>query len=269
MSAFLESLEKYRIGSLSVQALLSAVVVFVLCYLFIRLMCALADRFMRRSKLDPGLYGFFRSIVKGVLWFVAIIFVAAELGIDTASLVALLSVAGLALSLSVQGTLGNLFSGLTLLTIKPFTVGDYVEIGGISGTVNSVGMFYTSLVTLDLKRVYVPNSDVTAAKLVNYSAEPQRRIELTISASYSDPTEQVKKALLSAAASVPRVAAEPAPFASVSNYGDNAIEYVLWAWCDSRDFIPTRYALTEAVRDAFEQHGVTMTYPHLNVHMVP
>jgi len=248
--------------------IIKAVLTFLVCYIAIRILRGFADRLLSRSRLDGSLQGFLRSAVHVALWALAIIIVAESLGIETASLVAVLSVAGLALSLSMQGTLSNLFSGITLLAVRPFAAGDFVELGTESGKIQTVGLFYTTLATADNKRIFVPNSDISASRIVNYSHEPTRRVDLSFSADYGDSTEKVREALLAAVAEVPEVLSEPGPFIAIQSYGDNAIEYVLRVWSKSEDYWTVYYALNEGVRRSFEQHGVTMTYPHMNVHIV-
>jgi small conductance mechanosensitive channel len=177
-------------------------------------------------------------------------------------------VAGLALSLSVQDTMSNLFAGVTLLTVRPFVAGNYVELSGIAGTVRSVGLFYTVLSTVDNKAVFVPNSEVTSAKLINYSREPTRRVDLYFCADYDDPTERVKSALLEAAQADSRVLRDPAPFAGINAYKDGAVEYTLRVWVGAPDYLGVFFALNESVRETFAKRGVTMSCPHVNVRVL-
>ena len=145
--------------------------------------------------MENGLKSFIRSALKIGLWALAVIIVADSLGIPTASLVALLSVAGLALSLALQDIMSNLFSGVTVLAAKPFVSGNFVELDGLTGTVHDVGLLYTKIITLDNKMVFIPNKDVVAAKILNYSSQPERRVDISVKTSYDSSAQEVKEAL--------------------------------------------------------------------------
>jgi len=268
LSELLDKLDAIRLGSLSLSTLLSAALVFLLCLAAIKVLKRFTGKLLKRSKLETGLKGFIQSAVNVLLWCLAIIMVADSLGVKTTSLVAAMSVAGLALSLSIQGTMSNLFAGITLLTVRPFVAGDYVELSSISGTVRSVGLFYTVLYTVDNKAVFVPNSEVTSAKLINYSREPSRRVDLFFYADYRDPTDKVKSALLEAAAADARILRDPAPFAGIHAYKDGAVEYALRVWVGAPDYLGVYFALNESVREIFEKRGLTMNCRHLNVRVL-
>ena len=195
----LQALADIHLGPVQLGNIFSALLALVVCLAAGRFIRAALHRVMDRAKkLDPTLRGFVQSAVRILLWVLTAIIVADALGLSTSSLVAVVSVIGLALSLSIQNVMANVFSGITLLVTKPFEAGDYVDISGKVGTVKRVGLFYTVLDTFENMRVSVPNADVTAAAVVNYSAEEVRRLDLTYSASYDAPTETVRAALLEA-----------------------------------------------------------------------
>ena len=182
----LDKLHDLKLGDVSLGSVFSALLVYLICYVAIKILCKAFDKILDASKhLDASLKSFFRSAIKALLWSVAVIIIAGTLGIPVTSLVAMLSVVGVALSLSLQGLLSNLFSGVTLLTTRPFKVGDYVEIGGNGGTVSSIGLFYTGLNTADNRVVYVPNGTVTTGQIVNFSAQDTRRVVVSVTASYT------------------------------------------------------------------------------------
>ncbi len=252
-----------------VAKLIPAVLTLAVCLLAIWLLTKLTDKLLHRSKkIDGTLGGFIRSAVRGILWILTAIIVADALGIPTTSLVALVSVAGLALSLSIQNIMSNLFSGITLLITKPFVAGNFVDISGKTGTIKSMGLFYTVMDTVDNMVINIPNSDVTAASVINYSAEELRRVDMKFSASYDDATDTVKAAILEAAAEDERIVSEPAPFVAISEYKGSCIEYVVRLWCKNTDYWPVYYGMNEHVRQSFERNGVSMTYEHMNVHIV-
>ncbi len=253
----------------SLSTLFSAIVTLLICLVAIRFLTVLTAKLLKKStKLDGTLQGFIQSAVRIVLWILAAIIVANALGINTSSLVALIGVIGLALSLSVQNLLGNLFSGLTLLITKPFVSGDFVEIAGKTGIVKTVGLFYTQLDTLDNVAVSLPNGDVTSSSINNYSREPQRRVDMTFSASYDEPTEKVKAAILDAVQQDSRILSEPAPFVRLLEYKGSTVSYVVRVWCNNADYWDVYFDLNENVRESFQRNGVAMSYEHVNVHIV-
>ena len=191
---------------------------------------------------------------------------ASSLDIDVTCIVALASVLTLAVSLSLQNMLTNVIGGFTILSTHPFHSGDYVEIAGQSGTVQEINMTYTRLATFDNKLISIPNSAVVAAQIVNYSAADTRLVDIPVSASYDAPTQKVIDALV-LARTMDNVHLTPAPSACVSSYGDSAIAYTLRVWVKTEDYWDVYFALTQRVKDVFDEQGITMTYPHLNVHL--
>jgi len=252
----LDSISNIKLGTISLMTVLSAILVFLVCLLVITIILRIVDRIQERSKLDKTINSFIRSGIKVALWIIATIIVVGKMGIETTSLVTLVGVAGLALSLSVQGLLSNLFSGITTLTTKPFTSGDFVEFGGVSGTVLKVELFYTTIVTGDNKLIYIPNSHVASAKIINYTREKNRRVDLTFAVSYNVTTETVKTALRDAAKADKRVMDEPAPFVGLLTYKENSIEYALRVWTKKEDCGDIQFALNESVREIFTQRGI-------------
>jgi len=263
------ALGRIRIGSMALSTFISAVLTFITCFIVMQIILKTLERILgRANKIDGTLKGFIHSAVKIVLWILTGIIVAGALGIPTTSLVALISIAGLALSLSVQNILSNLFSGLTLLVSKPFKSGDYVEVGGRNGIIKSVGLFYTQLNTLDNVSINIPNSDVTGTTVINYSREPLRRVDRVFSAAYESSTENVKAAVFEAISRDEKILRDPAPFVRLSEYKDSCIEYTVRVWCKCADYWDVFFNLNENVRDCFAEKGVEMTYNHMNVHIL-
>lgn len=252
--------------SLTLEKAIPPLVLLLVGLMAVRLLLRLFDRALERSRLERAAYAMLRSVMKVLLYFILLLLVAAQLGVDVSSLVAILSVISLALSLAVQGALTNVVGGFTLLTTRPFKAGDFVELGDQSGTVLEVNVTYTKLQTPDNKIVSIPNSTAASARITNFSAAGTRRVDLTVSASYDSPVESVKAALLRAANS-PTSLFTPEPFAGVKEYGDSAITYVLQVWSSTSDYWTTYFAVNEAISREFAQDGIEMTYPHLNVHL--
>ena len=256
----------WGIGVAMVERILPFVLVMVVGIILIKIILRIVNKALENSKLEKAAYSLIRSLIRVVLYLLLGLIAAATLGIDVTGVIALASVLTLAVSLSVQNALTNIIGGFTLLYTKPFKSGDFVEIAGESGTVEEIGMSYTKLITADNKVVYIPNSAVVAADIVNFTVSGTRRVDLTISASYDTPTEKVITALHEAA-KVPGAFNDPAPFASVNKYGDSAIEYVLRVWTTAEAYWDVNFAVNEKIRETFRENGIEMTYPHLNVHL--
>ncbi len=254
-------------GGFSWTKLISAAILLVVCGVLIKLILKATDRMLGRSRLDKAVHPFIRTIVKLVLLFTAIMLIAGTLGVDTSSLLALLSVAGLAVSLALQNVLSNMASAVILLTTKPFQIGHFIEMGSVSGTVVKIGAICTDILTLNNQLVHVPNSEITGSTVTNYTASDRRRLEYRITASYDAPVEDVKAALLRAAEHPLRMQ-EMQPIARVNGYGESAIEYVLFLWIRPKDYMDVYYDVLENVKREFDASGIEMTYPHINVHHI-
>lgn len=264
-----EKLSSIDLGPIDLGQLVSAVITFILCFIVIRIVCHFTHRALGRIKrLSKPIAELLETCIKVVLWILAAITVAGALGIPTSSMVAGVSVVGLALSLSIQNVMGNVFSGITLFITKPFGPGDYVDIAGNVGTVKLVGLFYTVLDTFENKRVSIPNADVTAASLVNYSAEPVRRLDLTFTATYDADPALVEQALLEAAAASEPILSDPAPHAAIRAFQSSRIEYALWVWCQTGVYWDAVFAINDQVRRSFDRRGIQMGYDRQDVHVV-
>lgn len=251
-----------------IMTVIKALILFVICYILVKLLTKAIEKLLGKSRLlEPSLKSFFNSAIKTVLWAIAVIIVASALGINITSLVALLSVAGVALSLALQGLLANVFSGIAILTNRPFAVGDEVNLGGQAGWVRSIGIFYTSIATYDNRIVHIPNANITGSVIVNGTAEPARRVDIAVETSYDCPTEAVRAALLDAAAGSKYPLSDPAPSAFISAFKASNIEFVLRVWCKSEEYFPCVADLNERVREAYDRHGIVISYDHLIVKM--
>lgn len=258
----------FNVAGITVSKILSAVILLAVCLFVVKILMKLVDKTMERINLDSSLRTFIRTAVKIALLFLTVLVVAGSLGINVTSLIAVLSVFGLAVSLAVQNSLSNVAGGIQLLTSKPFKAGDYVEAGGIEGIVHDVGIVYTHIHTWDNKLIQVPNSQIASEKIVNYTAEPERRVDLTFSVSYDAPVETVKQVIQEVMGTHPLTFATPEPTVRVSKYGDSSIEYSMRVWCATGDYWTVYYDMLEQVKAAFDKAGVEMTYPHVNVHMM-
>ncbi len=250
----------------ALRTILFAVLLLVVCLVVKAILLKILDRSLDRlTHVERSLHTFIRSTANILLWFVTLMVVASSLGINASSLLALVSILGLAVSLAVKDSLSNLAGGLTILGTKPFKVGDYVQIDDIEGTVQDIGLVYTSLTTWDNRRILVPNSTVVDAEVTNYTTEPLRRVDLTITASYGASVEEVKDVIQGVLARHDKVLKDPAPFARLSSYGDNALGYAVRAWCRTEDYWDVYYDLLEELKSAFDAAGLSIPYPQMEV----
>lgn len=257
---------KSYLATLSFEKLLPAILALAVGLVVVKILCRLFDRALQKSRLEESLHSFIRSIFHGVLYVIVILIVAGTLGFNVSSLVAMLSVVSLAVSLAIQGALANIAGGIQVLSSHLFRVGDYIEMGDISGTVKEIRMVYTVITTVDNKEVFIPNSDVSTARITNYTTENIRRVDLTFSVSYDADAEAVKAALRRCA-DVEYVLEEPNVFVGLISYGESTVDYVLRAWCNTENYWDAYFAIQENAQRVFREAGIEMSYPHLNVHM--
>ena len=263
-----EDILKVGIAGFTVEKLLTAVVAAAVCLIVIKLLLGLLDRAAARTHMEPQIKRLIRGLVKGLLIFLTIIVAMGCMNIPVTSLVALLSVAGLAFSLALQGFLSNVAGGLQIVASKPYRVGDYIEVGSCAGTVAEIGLFYTKLNTSDNKLIQLPNSSIISSNIINHTAEGKRRVDLTVTVSYDAPPERVKAAMARMIGEHPLTLATPEPMIHVNAYQESSIEYIVRAWCATDDYWTVYYDLLDRMKPAFDKFDVEMSYPHLNVHMM-
>ena len=265
MSAIWEYIKQFPI-----QRAIGVIGLLLICLLAIKIILKLFDRIFKRSKIDELVYKILRVAVKSILLFTTVIIVLSSLGVAVSSLIATLSVVGVAFSLAIQGFLSNVFGGVQIITNHPFKVGDYVEAGGEAGSVREVGLFYTKLDTPDKKLVQIPNSKIANESIINYSNAPVRRVEFLVSTSYDDDVDKVREVLLKLLNEHPMVLQEEGkkPVAHVKEFRDNDILYTARAWCENQNYWTVYFEVMDAIKPTFEKNGVSFTYPHVNVHMI-
>ena len=228
-------------------------------------------RIVRRAlvagNVDSTLVPFIAGVAYYVILVAVIVAVFGLIGIQTASLLAVLGAAGLAIGLALQGTLSNVASGVMLLIFRPFQVGDYIEAGGTAGSVQSIGLFTTMLNTPDNVRILLPNSSVYGQTIKNYAANDTRRNDMVIGISYDDDiglaTETIKRVL----AADQRVLAEPEPVVAVSELGDSSVNLVVRPWCKKEDYWGLRFDMMRTLKEQLEAAGCSIPYPQRDVHL--
>ena len=265
MDAVLNFLKKFPFE----KAILT-ILLLVVCLFAVKLLMKLFDKFVQKSKIDALVCKILRIALKVFLLFTVVTIILSSLGISVSSLVAALSIVGVAFSLAIQDFLSNVFGGIQIVSNHPFKVGDYVEAGGEAGTVREVGLFYTKLDTADKKLVQIPNSKIANDSIVNYSNAPIRRVEFLVAFSYDDDAEKVRSVLLQFINDHPMVLKEEGkmPVVHVKEFRDNDILYTARAWCENQNYWTVYFDIMDNLKVTCEKSGISFSYPHVNVHMI-
>ena len=264
MQAFYDWLTGLGLGALN--RFIPFILILLIGMIVIRIVSAIINKALAKSKLEKAAHSLIKSLANAVMYILLALMCASSLGVDVTGIVALASVVTLAISLALQNSLTNLIGGFTLLYTHPFASGDYVEVAGQAGTVKEIGMAYTKLITPDNKLVQIPNGTVVANDITNYTCTGTRRVDINISASYNAPVDKVLEAL-KVAGNVDGAMEDPAIFTNVAAYGDHAISYVVRVWCPTELYWDVHKAITLNIKKVFDEQGIEMTFPHLNVHI--
>jgi len=243
-----------------------AVILLVLGILVIGVIIRTVQKILNKSHLEKAAHSLVKNLLRVVLYLLLGLMVADKLGIDVTGVIALASVLTLAVSLSLQNALANIFGGFTLLSTRPFKSGDYVDVAGKSGTVQEITMTYTKLTTPDNKVISIPNSAVAAGDIVNYSVADVRRVDVAFHAAYTEPAQKVIDALV-LAGTVDKVLLEPAPVAFVDSYGEGAVNYSLRVWTATEDYWDVLHAITLNIKNIMDAQKIKAGYPHMHVYM--
>lgn len=243
-----------------------AIVILIIGNIVAGISSKLLGKILEKNNTDAVLIEFLRSFVRGVTVVLFIVFALNFLGFATASIIAVLSAAGLAIGLSLQGSLSNLASGVLTIALRPFKQGDYIETAGVQGSVSKTGMFNTQIKTVDNKLIYIPNSQLTAGNIINYSAEPTRRVDLSIGIDYSSDLEKAKKVLLNTLNSHPKVINHNESQVGIVNYGASSIDLTLRAWTNSADYWDVYFDLMQEIKITLDSNNIGIPFPQTVIH---
>jgi small conductance mechanosensitive channel len=225
-------------------------------------------RALERADVDAALVPFVSSMVYYFALAVVLIAVLNLFGIQTASVIAVLGAAGLAVGLAMQGTLSNFAAGVMLLIFRPFKIGDYVEVAGTAGSVQEIGIFTSTLHTPDNVKIIVPNSSVYGDTITNYSANDTRRVDLVIGIGYGDDIGRAVETIGRVIAADARVLKEPEPQIAVAELGDSSVNLVVRPWCSGGDYWGLRFDLTRAIKEQLEAAGCSIPFPQRDLHLI-
>ncbi len=247
--------------------IVGSVLIFLVGRWVARLITRLASKAMTRAKMDETLVRFIDSLCYlGLLTFV-VIAALSNLGVQTASFVAIVGAAGLAVGLALQGSLSNFASGVLMLIFKPIRVGDYVEAGGAQGSVKEIGIFTTVLNSPDNVRIIVPNAQVTGGTIKNYTINGTRRLDMVFGVSYEDDLRKARQVIERVLAADNRILPDPAPVVAVSALADSSVNFVVRPWVTVADYWPAHFDLTEKIKVALEENGLSIPFPQRDIHI--
>ena len=226
-----------------------------------------AAKIMEGRGMDIMLATFLSSIIHILLVVFVVIAALGQLGIQTTSLIAVVGAAGLAIGLALQSSLANFASGVMIIALRPFKVGDFVEAGGISGVVEGIQIFSTQMRTGDNKSIIVPNGSITSSTITNYSAKDTRRVDMVFGISYDDDIKTAKQVLQDLVKADDRILDDPAPVIAVSELADNSVNFIVRPWVNTADYWNVYWDMTEAVKQRFDAEGLHIPYPQRDVHL--
>lgn len=250
--------------------LLAAVLILIVGWMAAGWMAAWVRRIVDRSdRFDSTLKPITVSLVRYTVLAVTILAVLNRFGVQTTSLIAVIGAAGLAVGLALQGTLSNVAAGAMLLVLRPFRVGDYIDLGGTGGTVREIGLFTTTMISPDLVFISVPNSQVFGGTITNYSREPTRRINFTVGIDYADDIDTAQKIVMDVLKSDSRVLSDPAPMAPVGALGASSVDIIVRCWVPNSQYWDVLFDLQKAVKLALDAGGITIPFPQRVVTLRP
>lgn len=244
-----------------------AVLIFVIGRIVAKVIVSVTKRLLKRANMDAMLVNFVCSILSTALLLFVIIASLDQLGVDTTSLIALLGAAGLAVGLALQNSLQNFAAGVMLIVFKPFKSGDFVEAAGVSGTIEKIGIFSTTMKTGDNREIIMPNGSIYGGTITNFSAKDTRRIDMVFGIGYEDDIRKARDIMLDIINNDGRVLKDPETLVAVSELADSSVNFVVRPWVKSSDYWAVKFDLTENIKLAFDENNISIPYPQMDVHV--
>jgi small conductance mechanosensitive channel len=244
-----------------------AIAIYIIGKFIVGILVNVFGKVMVRSKYDDMLIDFVKAIINAILMLFVIVASLDQLGVNTTSMVAILGAAGLAIGLSLQGSLQNFASGVMLLVFRPFKAGDFIDAGGEMGTVKTISIFTTMMTTPDNKQIIVPNGKIYGGNITNFSAHDTRRVDMIVGIGYNSDLKKAKEILNEMVAADDRILKEPAPTVAVAELADSSVNFVVRPWVASADFWAVKFDFNEAVKLRFDAEGISIPFPQMDVHV--
>jgi small conductance mechanosensitive channel len=248
--------------------ILAALAVFIIGRFAANLITKALRATMEKRKVEPSLVGFAASLTHAALLVFVVLAALGKLGVQTTSFIAVIGAAGLAIGLALQGSLSNFAAGVLILIFKPYKVGDYVVAGGAEGIITEIGIFTTTLITLDNRTQILPNAIATGGVIENYSMQGTRRLDLVAGVSYGDDIFKVKKVLQEILDNEPRILKDPTPTIGLMEMGDSSINFAFRPWVKVEDYWDLFFLLQERIKVRFDEENITIPFPQRDVHLI-
>jgi len=247
--------------------IISALIILFIGNLIVKAVANSVSKVLQKKKMDRAVVEFVHGLVRYLLFVIVLIAALGRLGVQTASVVAVIGAAGLAVGLALQGSLSNFAAGVLIVAFRPFKSGDYVEIGGVAGSVDSIQIFQTVLTTPDNKMVVVPNGSVIGSPITNYSRHDTRRIDLMIGVSYNADLQKTKALLTKICESDERVLKTPGVQVGVHTLADSSVNFVVRPWVNTAEYWDVYFDLMQAIKEGLDNEGIEIPFPQMDVHM--
>ncbi|MGB3750409.1 MAG: mechanosensitive ion channel domain-containing protein [Arcobacteraceae bacterium] len=243
-----------------------AIVIFIVGRFVAKILTNLFKKILDRSEIDETLKIFLGNVIYGLLLIVVVLAALNKLGVETTSFVAILAALGLAVGLAFQSTLSNISAGVMIIIFRPISIGDFVEAGGVAGTIEEINLFNTVLKTPDNKVIIVANSNIIGGNIINYSKKDTRRVDFVFGIGYDDDLKLAKETLTDIVTQDSRVLQDPAPFVAVKELADSSVNFVVRVWVKSPDYWGVNFDTIEKVKLTFDKKGISIPYPQMDIH---
>ena len=247
--------------------ILAATVIIIVGFIISNLVGKLVVKALQAKGVDPSVHSFIKTIVSLVLKFIFILSALSTLKVDVSSFITALGAAGVTAGLGLQASISQLASGIQILANHPFKSGDYIDVGTVSGKVREIKMMYTVLITVDNKRVIIPNSYITSNNIINYNAEDRRRLDLLFSISYDDDIAKAKQVILDVVKKNNLIFTDPEPIIAVKEHGASSVNIACLIWCSADEYWNVFYYMQESVKLSFDENNISIPYGQLDVHI--
>lgn len=248
-------------------SVIAAIIIVIAGFVVSKFIGNLIVKALNVKGVDPSIHSFIRTVIMLILNFIFILSALSTVGIDVNSFVTALGAAGITAGIGLQASISQIASGIQILVNHPFKSGDYIDVGTASGKVKEIKIMYTVLVTIDNKRVIIPNSYITSNNIVNYNAEDRRRLDLVFSVSYDADIDKAKKVISQVVTDNKLILTDPAPLIAVKEHGASSVNIACLIWCSSNDYWDIYYYMQEAIKIAFDKNDISIPYGQLDIHI--
>ncbi|HFQ4979737.1 TPA: small-conductance mechanosensitive channel MscS [Vibrio vulnificus] len=247
--------------------IISAIVILFIGNIIVKAVANSVSKVLNKKEMDKAVVEFIHGLVRYLLFVIVLIAALGRVGVETASVVAVIGAAGLAVGLALQGSLSNFAAGVLIVAFRPFKSGDYVEIGGVAGSVEAIQIFQTVLKTPDNKMVVVPNSGVIGGAITNYSRHATRRVDLMIGVSYKSDLKKTKQVIRETLEKDARILKDPDMTIGVVTLADSSVNFVVRPWCKTEDYWNVYFDSMQAIKEALDANGIEIPFPQMDVHL--